>query len=227
MESETDADLFVYLSFHETDPDDANAALQELMKRYGAILRRHCQRICSKFPSLGIAWDDLENATFLRAMQRASTYKPLEKDGAQLEDHIRYTAAWLCKIARNLIIDAKRQEDRDLPFEREFSEPSSMSPTDVAHLLVGSNPGQFDPTDRPLLAQAFESLGERSQLVVAWMLDKRQRSPSGKYMCRGAQMELAKRLDTTPANIRQIWIRSLNRLRQRIKDAHSRNRSRT
>lgn len=227
MESETDASLFVYLSFIETDPVDGNAALQELMNRYGAILHRHCQRICSRYPSMGSDADELANATFYRAAQRASTYKPLEKGDAAPEDHVRYTAAWLCRIASNLLFDAKRRENRNLPYEHEFSEPDSMSSADVAHLLVGSNPGRFDTADKPLVAQAFASLAERAQLVVTWMLDKRQRSPSGRYMSRGAQAELAKRLRTTPANIRQIWTRALADICRAVKEARCRNRNRT
>lgn len=227
MENETDASLFVYLSFIETDPVDGSAALRELMNRYGAILRRHCRRICSRYPSQEIDGDELENATFYRATQRASTYKPLEKEGAGSEDHIRYTTAWLCRIATNLLFDAGRREARNLPYEDECSEPDSMSPADVAHLLVGNNSGRFGTEDKPLVAQAFESLKERSQLVVIWMLDKRQRSPSGKYMSRGAQVELARRLGTTPANVRQIWTRALADMGRAVKDARFRNRNRT
>jgi DNA-directed RNA polymerase specialized sigma24 family protein len=227
MENETDASLFVYLSFIGTDPVEGNAALQELMNRYGAILRRHCGRICSRYPSQEIDGDELENATFYRATERASTYKRLEKEGAGAEDHIRYTAAWLCRIASNLLFDARRREARNLPYEHEFSEPDSMSPADVAHLLVGSNPGRFGTADKPLVAQAFESLKERSQLVVIGMLDKRQRSPSGRYMSRGAQVELARRLGTTPANVRQIWTRALAGIYRTVKDARFRNRNRT
>src|SRR5437762_8824540 len=121
IENESDAGLFIYLSFLETDPVHANVALRELMRRYGAILGGHCRRLCARFPSLGIDGDELANATFYRASERASTYKPLDKDGADAEDHMRYTRAWLCKIASNLLFDAGRSEDRELPYEREFS----------------------------------------------------------------------------------------------------------
>jgi len=222
MENASDADLFVYLSFVETDPVYGNAALQELMKRYEAMLRRRCRRLCSRYPSLGMEEDELVNATFYRAANRASTYTPLDKNDAHPEDHKRYTAAWLYQIARHLLFDAGRRAARDLPYEEEFSDPDAMSATDVAHLLVGANPGKFDPADKPLVAQAFESLRERSQMVVVWMLDKRQRSPSGRYMSRGAQTELAKRLDTTPDNIRQIWTRALGQIGRAVKAARLR-----
>lgn len=227
MENESDAGLFVYLSFIETDPVDGNAALQELMKRYEAMLRRHCRSICSRYPSSGMEEDELANATFYRAMQRASAYKPLDKEDAHPQEYIRYTAAWLCRIATHLVFDAGRRADRELPYEHEFSEPDSMAPADVAHLLVGSNPGRFDAADKPLIAQAFQSLKERSQLVVIWMLDKRQRSPSGRYMSRGAQPELARRLGTTPENVRQIWTRALADIGRAVKEARFRSRNRT
>lgn len=227
MKDESDADLFVYLQFIETDPVEGNAALQELMTRYGAILHRRCQRICSRYPSLEIDASELENATFYRAVERASRYKRLEREGAGPDDHKKYTAAWLGRIASNLFFDSWRRGNRALPYEDEASEPESMSPADVAHLLVGNNPGRFDAADKPLVAQAFESLKERSQLVVVWMLDKRQRSPSGRYMSRGAQAKLAERLETTPANIRQIWTRALADICRMVKEARLRNRNKT
>lgn len=219
MENASDADLFVYLSFIETDPVDGNAALQELMRRYEAMLRRHCRRICPRYPSLGIEEDELANATFYRAAERASTYKPLDNQDAHPDEHRRHTMAWLCRIASNLLSDARRRADRELPYEREFSEPDSMSPADVAHLLVAANPGRFDAADKPLVAQAFAALKERSQLVVVWTLEKRQRSPGGRYMNRGAQTELARRLGTTPDNVRQIWTRALTSIGRAVKKA--------
>jgi RNA polymerase sigma factor (sigma-70 family) len=219
MEGESDADLLVYLCFIESDPVDGEAALRELMRRYEAVLRRRCQRICSGYPLLGMEADDLVNATFYRAFERASTYKPLEKPDAHPDEHKRYTAAWLFQIATNLLIDAGRKAGRELPYEDEPSDPDAMSAADVAHLLVGSNPGRFDPQDKPLVAKAFATLPERTRLVVVWTLDKRQRSPGGRYMNRGAQSELARRLDTTPANIRQIFTRALSQIHQVVKDA--------
>jgi RNA polymerase sigma factor (sigma-70 family) len=222
MESESDASLFLFLAFLDTDPSDGNAALRELTRRYGAILRRHCVRVCAKYPSLQTDPDELVNSTFYRAAQRASTYKPLDKPDVAPDDHKRYTAAWLCRIARNLLIDAGRQDGRELPYEQSVSEPDAMSPQDVAHLLTGSNPGRFESADKPLIAEAFASLNERAQLVVVWMLEKRQRSPSGRYMNRGAQVALADRLGTTPANVRQIWTRALAAMGRAVKDARNR-----
>jgi RNA polymerase sigma factor (sigma-70 family) len=222
MESESDASLFVYVGFLETDPADGNAALRELMRRYGAIVRRHCQRVCAKYPSLHADADELANATFYRASQRASTYKPIDKPDAQPDEYRRYTAAWLCRIAANLLFDAGRQNERALPYEHRASEPDEMPPADVAVLLAGNCADRFNSSDKPLISEVFASLPERSRLVVVWMLDKRQRSPSGRYMNRGAQVELATRLGTTPANVRQIWTRALAAINQGVKELRAR-----
>lgn len=223
---ESDAGLFVYMSFSETDPAEAEAALRELQRRYAFILSKHCHRICVRYPSLDLDGDALVNATFWQAYQRAASYRALDKQDALPEEHLRYTAAWLCRIAKHLLIDEWRRDNRALPYEREPSDPDAMSPADVAALLAGTNLATFESADKPVLAQAFASLPERAQIVVIWMLDKRQRSPGGKYMSRGAQMELARRLGTSEANIRQIWTRTLTRLGKAVKDGRCRKRGR-
>ena len=217
--NESDRSLFTYLAFYETDPIEANNALCELMRRYEAMLRYRCSQICHKFPSLEISGDELTNRTFLKATQRAATYKPLEKVNAKPEEHIRYTSAWLFKIAQRLLFDIGRQSDRALPYEQEITDPIPLSPTDVAALLVGANPGPFGSSDKRFIAQAFESLREDWQIVVVWTVDKQMRSPSGRYMNRGSLTALADRLHTTPANIRQIRKRAYDAIGRAVKQA--------
>ena len=224
MKKETDGSLFTFLSFLETGRVEANQALGELMCRYEAVLRRRCNRICARFPSLSISGDELTNFTFLRATERASTYKPLTDPGATSAEHAKYTSAWLFKIAQNLLFDLGRQTNRPHPYERNISEPSPIAPADVAALLVGANPGRFDSADKPHVARAFSTLPEKSQLVVTWTLDKQLRSPSGKYMNRGSLTELANRLGTTPANIRQIRKRAYDTIGKAVKRARTTNR---
>ena len=209
MEDESDGGLFTFLEFIDTDPVEGNAALAELMRRYEAILRRRCDRICRQFPSLAISGEDLTNRTFWRAVCHAGTYKALDKVDAALTDHVRYTSAWMFAIARNLLFDLGRDVGRPRPFERKITEPEPLSPEDIAALLKVSNPGQFQPADYPVIVQTFEALKEEWQIVIVWTLDKRQHSRSGRYMNRGSVPELARRLQTTDANIRQIRRRAL------------------
>ena len=220
MEDESDGSLFTFLEFIDTDPVEGNAALAELMRRYEAILRRRCDRICRQFPSLAISGDELTNQTFLRVVRHAGTYKALDKVDAVPTDHVRYTSAWMFTIARNLLFDIGRDVDRPRPFEREITEPEPLSSEDVAVLLQVSNPGQFQPADYPVITQTFENLKEEWQIVIVWTLDKRQHSRGGRYMNKGSVPELARRLQTTDANIRQIRHRAL----KKISDAVARGR---
>ncbi len=212
MEDESDGSLFTFLEFIDTDPVEGNAALAELMRRYETILRRRCDRICRQFPSLAISGDELTNQTFLRVVRRAGTYKALDKVDAVPADHVRYTSAWMFTIARNLLFDIGRDVNRPRPFEREITEPEPLSPEDIAVLLKVSNPGQFQPADYPVITQTFENLKEEWQIVIVWTLDKRQHSRGGRYMNKGSVPKLARRLQTTPANIRQIRHRALKKI---------------
>lgn len=212
MDDESDGSLFTFLEFIGTDPVEGNAALTELMRRYEATVRRSCDRLCQRFPLLNISGDELTNDTFMKAVQSAATYVPLDKSCSAREDHFRYTAAWLFKIARNLFYDLGRDFDRPRPFEREITEPDPMSSEDVAALLGTGNPRKFEASDIPTIAKAFEDLPEKSQIVIVWTLDKRQHSRGGKYMNRGSIPELERILGTTAANIRQIRRRALAKI---------------
>lgn len=219
MENESDESLFTYLQFFETDPAEGNAALAELMKRYEATLRRRCNWLCRKYPSLGLAGEDLTGQTFWKAIQGASTYKSIAKIDATQRDQFQYTGAWLFRIAQNLLYDLGRDAERERAYERDITEPQSLSPVDVAALLVEGELDELDPADRPLVARAFDSLTERAQTVVVWTVDKRQHSPTGAtYMNRNSVTELANRLDTTTANIRQIRKRAFDEIKRAVKE---------
>jgi len=212
MDDESDGSLFTFLEFIDTDPVEGNAALAELMRRYQAIVRRRCNRLCERFPSLGVSGDELANETFYKATLGAATYVPLDKPVSAQDDHTRYTAAWLFKIARNFLYDLGRDVGRPRLFEREITEPDPMSSEDVAALLGTGNPGKFGASDIPTIAKAFEELPEKSQIVIIWTLDKRQHSRGGRYMNRGSVPELKELLGTTEANIRQIRHRALAKI---------------
>ena len=226
MEDESDGSLFTYLEFIDSNPVESNAALAELMHRYEAIVRRRCDRLCRRFPLLNVTGDELTNDTFLRAVQRASTYSPLGNADASSDDQIRYTAAWLLTIAQNLLYDVGRDVGRPRAFEREITEPEPLPAEDVAALLTVKNPKQFGSSDIPAIIQAFEQLNEKAQIVIVWTLDKREHSRGGRYMNRGSVPELEKLLGTTDANIRQIRLRALKKIAVCVAQARKTNRGR-
>lgn len=75
-----------------------------------------------------------------------------------LDEHNRYTAAWLFRIAQNLLYDIGRDADRPRPFEREITEPEPMSSQDISVLLRTGNPERFKASDISTMALAFEDL---------------------------------------------------------------------
>lgn len=216
MEEESDDGLFVYLAFIDTEPADGNRALAELMRRYEAIVSRRCQNLCRRYPTLGLSGDDLVNLTFLKAVDRAETYRAIDNPNATIDECRRYTIAWLFTIARNLLWDRGRNTLAPLPFASVDPEPEALSSNDIAALVVASKPDLYSSANVRDIALAFEELPEQSQVVLLWTLDRRKFSPSGAYMRRGSVADLADRLETTDANVRKIRQRAFERIKQAV-----------
>lgn len=215
MKSESDADLFTYMEFMDSDPVVANAALAELMQRYQAIIHRRCAYLCSKFPALMDA-DELTAMTFHRACVRAETYKP----SADPSTNNKYTAAWLLRIATNLLYDQGRNVNRERPFESVISNPQAMSDDDMVINLTDDSPSRFNKNDRIILISALNTLNEKQRMVLLWTFDKRQHSPTGaRYMNRFSMKELACQLETTEQNVRQIRKRALDKIETFVKNS--------
>src|SRR6266704_3570269 len=71
---ETDEDLLVYMTMREDDPLIANEAWAEFYRRHIVYMCEKCRDVCRGILA-GSGSDDLAQLTFIRAYQRASTFK--------------------------------------------------------------------------------------------------------------------------------------------------------
>jgi len=203
MEAESDGALLYYISCRETAADRAlsDAATREFYRRHAASLLRSCRRICSHFGSFVDA-EDLFQATIARAVQRAETFR----EGDDPSRERRRTLSWLSSIARNLLVDALRNPKRGGPItgEQEKIAVEDYSSEDFASLYCDGKVVPRDIQTLRLIREGFETLDERTRLVLMHTVLQRQRSPKGSYMYRGSVQALAKELGVSPVNIRRI-----------------------
>jgi RNA polymerase sigma factor (sigma-70 family) len=177
--------------------------------RHARYLHGACARAHSKLIGIDRVPDAVSD-TFLRAYEKAATFK---LSGASPEDQQRAVRAWLVRINENIVRDYFRSapgiafvEDSELERRRDAHgdvEPTSGGPVD----------GRIR-----LLEEGLDGLSEREQRVlretVFWYVDgaRQQRMPHA------AMERLAKELDTTPVNIRQMRARAMATLRQYVLD---------
>lgn len=203
MEPESDGALLYYISCRETAADRvlSDAATQEFYRRYAVGLLQSCKRICNRYGSVVDA-EDLFQATVAKAIRRAETFRE-GNDPAQQRSR---TLRWLSRIAENLLLDASRNPMRAGPItgEQEQIAVEDYSSEEFASLYCDGKAAARDSRTLRLIQEGFETLDERTRLVLMHTALQRQRSPKGSYMYRGSVKALAQELRTSTVNIRRI-----------------------
>lgn len=189
------------MSWQGDDQERAKAACGEFYERHSEYLYR---RLAKHIPSIGEhAVEDLVMDAFKRAFEKAVTYVPL-KDADPIAGR-RNVRAWLGKIAHNLFQDYLRRPDARLKLVREW-EPYEQKLVADSDLSSGS--------DDELLHLALATLAPDERRVVDMTMqhlapgEKHQRLPNG------VAEELAKSLDTTTDNVRQLRRRAYQKIRE-------------
>lgn len=218
MDVASDDDLFLYMSFYDQpgDRDTAEAAFRVFHGRYATELHARCRSICHRYQQPDSFVEDLAIQTLHRAYMRASTYKGPGSRGR--------TMAWLCKIAKNALIDAKRNPHRPSLLNTETEAElgaEHYSPADFTTLY-----SQFEsplPTQQQwkLVTRAFEELDERTQRVLIETLLQRAKSPQRTYMYRGTAALLAETLGITVDNLRRIRLNGMKAVEAKLKSYQS------
>jgi RNA polymerase sigma factor (sigma-70 family) len=202
---DTDETLLSYMSLRDTDPSAAQAAWAEFYKRHLRYML-----IISRRRGRGILGDatvnDLVQDVFIRAYERAETF---DSGGLRDPEQLRWRVrAWLGAIARNIFRDMLRAGSG---ISITHLEPKELE--DIARRPEESEPDS--PQMKRLLA-ALGKLTEKEQYVLRVTLEwyepgKQQRLPND------VAADLAKTLNTTSANIRQIRRRALQKIEQSIR----------
>ena len=205
MEGKTDEDLFIDMAFTDSAEDRVNAdtAYEELHRRYVKIVYTRCIRMVSKYPDAEtLAWDMTAGA-LARAYERAETYQP----GAEGEAGASQTVAWLCRIARNLFLDYRKNPKRPGPLSNVVDldvHAEQYSPEDFAAFYLEDDSQPYSRQYYRLVAEGFATLDDRTQIVLMETLLQRQRSPGRTYMLRKTAAALAARVGTSTDNVRRI-----------------------
>jgi RNA polymerase sigma factor (sigma-70 family) len=148
------------------------------------------------------------NDTFLRAYEKAATFR---LSGSPAEDQERIARAWLLRINENIVRDHFRNSPKIV-----FAEDPELEDGEDAREETEKSSVELPSAKSTLVEEGLKQLSDREQRVlratVFWYV------PGARYqrMPHAAMASLAKELNTTPSNIRQIRVRALETLRQYI-----------
>ena len=219
VEAESDENLFIYIACRETAEDEvlANLAFAEIHRRYAKPLYRKCVNFCRSFSDGNTLAEELTSATLTRAYERADQYRPSPLSESTNAD--KRTLAWLCTIARNLLLDLNRNPKRPGPLNITDLDVdiSCYSSDDFAAFFNDLEQPLNNSHEHNLVAEAFETLDNRTQEVLITTLIQRDRSPKKTHMLRGTVPLLADRLNTTPDNIRRIRLNGIRVINDYLK----------
>src|SRR2546428_7187958 len=194
------------MTMREEDPLVANEAWGEFYRRYMDYMPDKCRAVCEGILA-GSGPDDLAQLTFIRAYERANTFRSGEiSDPDRFRNRVR---AWLGRIAQNIYRDMLRgrKDSKELAVDKEELEEA---PEQVRATPTTS-------TYKRLLDEAIGSLSEKKQHVLRVTYQYYQPGKKHQRLPNDVAEELAKTLNTTPDNIRQLRRRALQEVNQFIK----------
>ena len=201
--NETDVDLMGYMSMRDDDPSTAREAWAELYRRHVNYLYAVCHRAYSHVLGSDAGVGDIVSETFRRAFQRAELF---DANGIEDPDRLRRrTRAWLGRIAQRLVQDTLRRTRR-LP-TCQFETETWQS--------IPEQPDQ-PPRDDALVRQvrdAIDQLSEKEQTVIRVTFEWYRPGQVHQRLPNDVVTDLARTLETTPENLRQIRRRALGKIR--------------
>jgi RNA polymerase sigma factor (sigma-70 family) len=155
---------------------------------------------------------DLVQNAFMRAFDRATTFDHAEACEAVVQK--RKVRKWLARIAENLLRDRYRGQpdvrllDDDEDLER-LAGPEAESASQI----------QVPECERlKLLKSAFAQLSEIEKTVLRSTMFWWQAGQEHQRMPHAAMEELSKQIGKSPANIRQIRLRSMEKLEKYVNE---------
>lgn len=206
LSQETDEDLLVFMTMRKEDPSVANEAWAEFYRRHIDYMCEKCRAVCKGILA-GSGPEDLAQLTFIRAYERAITFKT---GGVSDPDMLRLRVrAWLGRIAQNIYRDMLRgrKDSKELAVDEEELEEApeqvQAAPTTSSYKRV--------------LDEAIDALSEKKQHVLRVTYQYNQPGKKHQRLPNHVAEELAKTLNTTSDNIRQLRRRALREISQFIK----------
>jgi RNA polymerase sigma factor (sigma-70 family) len=202
-----DPELLNQMSGADADAARAEEAWEEFYRRHFDYLLNVCRNVFSR--QIGeVRVPEVVQDVFVKAFRRASTFQPGNSESA--EENRWHVRAWLGSILKNTVSDLYRQEPQEV-----FTEDIELFPDPDSDSDFSQSGGASDE-DPPMgpLEKAFLGLEERERDVLRETMLWHTPGARQQRMPTAALQELATRLNTTPANIRQIRSRAIAKLKR-------------
>jgi RNA polymerase sigma-70 factor, ECF subfamily len=207
LSGETDDDLLVFITWKQDDPAVACEAWAEFYRRHVDYLFGVCCKAFGKTLKTRDRVSDLVTDTFKRVYEHAESFKPSGlKDPDAMRKRVR---AWLGTTARRIFLDSLPPKDTapaECQIERDHWQniPQPGAPnTDYKSVAAVKAAMQKVLTDRE---------HEVLRVTLHWYHPdcEHQRLPNE------VAAELAKRLGTTPENLRKIRERAMAKIKEEV-----------
>jgi RNA polymerase sigma-70 factor, ECF subfamily len=206
LSADPDDDLLVFMTWKQDDPAVACEAWAEFYRRHAPYLFGVCYKAFGKTLKTRHRVSDLVTDVFKRVYEHAESFKP---SGLKCREAMRKRVrAWLGTIARRMFLD--RLPPKDAPPECQL---------DQDHWQNIAQPEAGEESGGPLIAvvkAAMEKLTEREREVLRVTVHWYDPSSDYQRLPNEVAAELAKRLGTTPENLRKIRERALAKIEAEV-----------
>jgi RNA polymerase sigma factor (sigma-70 family) len=206
--TDSDEDLIFYMSVQSEDRATAEEAWEEFFFRYREYVLGVCRRFRGILGDLGV--EDLAKDTLVRVFEKAHTFKPLNC-GNNNRERARI-CAWMGRIANNLFFSSLRRQ----PTINFVDTPQAGGRETPTREEVCNEPAES--SQRALLREALDTLNEREREILLTSYAWYEPGVGCQRMPTEELEALTERFHTTPANIRQIRTRALDKLKHYVAD---------
>jgi RNA polymerase sigma factor (sigma-70 family) len=207
-----DEDLLAWMAMRddEQSANQARDAFAAFYKRHEGYVYNRCRWRFNGFIDEART-EDLVDDTFLRAFEKAGTFRPSESSDPDLRrGRVR---AWLVTVAANILRSSFRAKAgaREVQLtDEEWAQLDEDTCGDVS--------AEPEPLEHRLVREAFEQLNDKQKLVVEATLDSFKVAPDRKQqrLSNEDSKVLAEKLGTTPEDVRQTRRRAYKKMREYV-----------
>lgn len=210
LESEPDDGLITYMALKDDDLGLAQRACEELYRRHARTLIGWCLK--NRAETFGKDAKDFVNATFLKAYDKAATFK--FSTGATLEVRRFKVRRWLFQILYRLFLDGRRSEQCEPILRSDDNEDGLL--LDAPNPETEPNTSDVSPARKNLVLKFLQSV-EPIDKAILKATAQYWSSISGKTVVpRHVRQALCREFKLTENSLNVRRFRALNNLKQFI-----------
>ena len=207
---ETDADLLVYMSMGKDDLAASKSAWEEFYSRHARYLYAVSLRAYGALLGGEAGVCDLVADTFRRAYEHAGHFRRRRRDGSRAAASAHSGMVGPDRTATGAEHVARSEQDADaLPRSGRMAERSPGANREPAEDMA--------QTER--VREALMALSERERLVLRVTLQWYRPGEEHQRLPNDVAADLARTLQTTPENLRQIRRRAMRKVAARLTEA--------